>query len=362
MTELEYPYADTPPFGSKLRLQDGVYWLRMALPMALDHINLYMLEDDDGWWIIDTGMAVGKTQEYWQQIFDHHLEGKPIKAVIVTHMHPDHVGQAGWICDKWRVPLYMSFGEYYNARCFAKMNVDDLSWTSEAYFRSAGMDDAFYENFKTHFHGYASIVGAMPGAFIRLEENDELSIKGKKWRVIIGRGHSPEHVCLYCEELSILLSGDQVIPKITSNVSVMPAEPESNPLKQWLHSLLMLKGLPADTLVLPAHNTPFRGLHQRLDYLIEHHEDHLLALEEACVEAKTAFELLPVLFTRELDSSQITMALGECVAHLNYLHQQGRLQRQQDEQGVYHFLSIDPGLEQRARPGEHHRDSGPIQV
>lgn len=361
MTDLEYPYTDIPSFGSKMKLHEGIYWVRMALPMALDHINLYMLEDEDGWWIVDTGMAVGKTQEYWQQIFDHHLEGKPIKAVLVTHMHPDHIGQAGWICEKWRVPLYMSFGEYYNARSFAKMTADDLSWTSEAFFRSAGMSDAFYENFSKNFHGYASVVGKMPGAFLRLEEEDELIIAGNKWRVIIGRGHSPEHVCLYSESQSILLSGDQVIPKITSNVSVMATEPEGNPLQQWFQSLRMLKSLPADTLVLPAHNVPFRGLHQRLDYLIEHHEDHLLALEEACVEAKTAYELLPVLFTRELDSSQITMALGECVAHLNYLFKQGRLKREDDE-GVYRFLSIDPTLEERARPGQHHRDSGPIQV
>lgn len=360
--ELEYPYPDIPAFGTKQKLLEGVYWLRMALPMSLDHINLYMLEDDDGWWIIDTGMPLGDTQQHWQQIFDNHLEGKPIKAVIVTHMHPDHVGLAGWICDTWRVPLYMSFGEYYNARCFAKMTAEDLSWTSEAYFKSAGMGDNFYTQFKKNFTGFASVVGTMPGAFIRLSENDVLTIAGHNWRVIIGRGHSPEHVCLYCEELSVLLSGDQVIPKITSNVSVMAVEPEGNPLQQWLESLEKLKSLGADTLVLPAHNTPFRGLHQRLQYLIEHHEDHLLALEEACVTPKTAVELLPVLFTRELDKSQLTMALGECVAHLNYLSYQGRLERQQDEQGVYRFLSIDPTLVERARPGEHHRDSGPMEV
>lgn len=362
MADLEYPYRETPLPGSRIKLMEGIYWVRMALPMALDHINLYMLEDEDGWWIIDTGMAVGDTREHWQQIFDHHLDGKPIKAVLVTHMHPDHIGQAGWICDKWRVPLYMSFGEYFNARTFAKMSSEDLSWTTEAYFRSAGMGEDFYENFKKNFHGYASVVGAMPGAFIRLEDNDELIIAGNSWRVIIGRGHSPEHVCLYSEKLSLLLSGDQVIPKITSNVSVMPTEPQGNPLKQWLQSLVMLKSLPANTLVLPAHNTPFRGLHQRLDFLIAHHEDHLLALEEACVEAKTAVELLPVLFARELDSSQITMALGECVAHLNYLSFEGKLERHMDAQGVSRYLSIDPELAKRARPGSHHRDSGPMQV
>lgn len=362
MPELEYPYPEIPPAGKKLKLLDGIYWVRMELPMALDHINLYMIEDDDGWWIVDTGMATGNTQQHWQQIFDEHLDGKPIKAVIVTHMHPDHIGQAGWICEKWRVPLYMTFGEYFNARSFTKMTADDLGWTTEAYFRSAGMDAVFYQQFKENFHGFSRLVVPLPGAFNRLENNDELRIGGRSWRIVIGRGHSPEHACLYCESLSILISGDQVIPRITSNVSVMANEPEGNPLLQWLESLQMLKNIPADTLVLPAHNEPFTGLHQRLQYLIEHHEDHLLALEEACIEAKTAFELLPVLFARELDRSQITMALGECVAHLNYLYRQGRLRRLDDEQGVSRFLSIDPTLKERARPGQHHRDSGPLQV
>jgi glyoxylase-like metal-dependent hydrolase (beta-lactamase superfamily II) len=307
-------------------------------------------------------MALGDTRDNWQKIFDHYLDGKPVKAVLVTHMHPDHVGLAGWLCDKWRVPLYMSFGEYYSARSFAKMSAEDLGWTTEAYFRAAGMDATFYEAFKKGFRGYASVVEPMPGAFIRLEENDEIVIAGNKWRVIIGRGHSPEHVCLYCEQLSVLLSGDQVIPRITSNVSVMPAEPEGNPLAQWLHSLQKLKSLPADTLVLPAHNTPFRGLHTRLQFLIEHHQDHLLALEEACIEAKTAFELLPVLFARELDDSQVTLALGECVAHLNYLCQQGRLTRSQDAEGVNRFIANDPDLPARVGRASHHRDSGPIQV
>lgn len=362
MSELVYPFDDTPAVGTTQEIVPGVRWIRMPLPMALDHINLYLLEDDDGWWIIDTGMKWGKVREYWQQIFDNELDGKPVKAVFVTHMHPDHIGQAGWLCERFRIPLYMTFGEYYNARTLTKITVDDLSWTTEAYFRGAGMSDDYFEQMKENFHGFASIVEPLPGSFIRLQEGSEFVIAGNRWRVVIGSGHSPEHACLHCEDLGLMFSGDQVIPRITSNVSVMPTEPEANPLADWFDSLRKLLDLPADTLVLPAHNTPFTGLHTRLNYLIEHHQDHLLALEEACVEPHTAADLMPVLFKRKLDRSQISMALGECVAHLNYLIRDNKLERICDERGVNHYRSIDPSLPGRARPGTHHQDSTPIEV
>jgi glyoxylase-like metal-dependent hydrolase (beta-lactamase superfamily II) len=346
-----------------MEVAPGIRWLRMPLPMALDHINLYLLEDDDGWWIIDTGIGFGPTQELWQQIFDRELGGKPIKAVLCTHMHPDHVGQAGWICDKWRVPLYMTMGEYMSARTYSKMTVDDLSWTSERYYRSAGMDADYFPAMKARFRGFGSVVEKMPGAYRRLEHSDYLTIGGVRWRVVVGSGHSPEHACLYSAALNVLISGDQVIPRITSNVSVSPGEPEGNPLRQWLAShQSFLEQLPADSLVLPAHNTPFFGLHDRLRFLVQHHEDHLLALEDACREPHSAYQLLPVLFKRELDEQQIDMALGECVAHLNYLTLRGQLQREEDAEGVYRYLSVDSTLEQRLRQGGHTPAEAPLQV
>jgi len=184
-----------------------------------------------------------------------------------------------------------------------------------------------------------------------------------RWRIVVGRGHSPEHACLYSASLNVLISGDQVIPRITSNVSVSPGEPEGNPLRYWLAShQSFLEQLPADALVLPAHNTPFLGLHHRLRYLIQHHEDHLLALEDACREPKTAVELLPVLFKRKLDGNLIELALGECVAHLNYLYKRGQVERIEDDEGVYRFLSVDETLESRLRLGGHIPDDGPLQV
>jgi glyoxylase-like metal-dependent hydrolase (beta-lactamase superfamily II) len=205
----------------------------------------------------------------------------------------------------------------------------------------------------------------MPTAYHRLEDGQVLSIGGRRWRIMVGRGHSPEHACLFCGELNVLISGDQVIPRITSNISVMAGEPEANPLKEWLFSLEhFLEALPADALVLPAHNAPFHGLHQRLRQLIDHHEEHLLALEEACVDdSRTAMELLPVLFKRELDDRQIGLALGECIAHLNFLLQRGQLSRQLDASGRYRYLSRDDTLPMRLRRHRHQADEeAPIQV
>ena len=362
---VEYAFPDLPEPGCVMEVAPGVMWLRMPLPLALDHINLYLLEDDDGWWVVDTGIALGSTEELWEQIFDSHLGGKPIKAVLSTHYHPDHTGMAGWLCEKWRVPFYMTQAEYLSGLSFSRMKPAHFSWTSEQHFHRAGYTAEQIASAREQFGGFGPYIKPMPTSYRRLEDGQTLTINDRRWHVVIGSGHSPEHACLFCDELNVLISGDQVIPRITSNISVMGGEPEANPLKEWLHSLEhFLETLPADALVLPAHNVPFHGLHHRLRQLIEHHEDHLLALEEACSEQQpTAMALLPVLFKRELDERQIGLALGECIAHLNYLYQRGQLQRSLDEQGRYRYLSIDDTLPLRLRRHRHEAEEEvPIQV
>jgi glyoxylase-like metal-dependent hydrolase (beta-lactamase superfamily II) len=362
---LRYPYETVPAPGETIEILPGLHWLQMPLPMALNHINLYLLEDSDGWWIVDTGMSIGPTQELWETIFSNVLGEKPVKAVLCTHMHPDHIGMAGWLCDKWKIPLYMTRGEYFSGRAFSSMQKEDFSWTSEQHLRRAGYNEEQIEQARENHGGFGSIISPMPRAFRRLCEGDSLSINGNRWRIVVGSGHSPEHASLYCESLNVLISGDQVIPRITSNVSVSGNEPEANPLQEWLDSHeRYLTVLPSDALVLPAHNTPFYGLHERLRVLIEHHEEHLLALEQACVEnGQTAFELLPVLFKRKLDPNHLGLALGECIAHLNYLFQRGQLSRTEDAEGHYRYRSVDETLAMRVREKRHEPlDDIPLQV
>ncbi|MFM7273749.1 MAG: MBL fold metallo-hydrolase, partial [Gammaproteobacteria bacterium] len=316
-TPLVYPFPQVPAPGGVIEIRPGVLWVRMGLPMALDHINLYLLEDHDGWWIVDTGLKGEQTRRHWEQIFATALGGKPVKALLCTHCHPDHIGQAGWFSERWHAPLWMSYGEYYTARVFATPATEGPLWEGVDFYRAAGAPESFLERIAQRRSGFSGLVEPLPRSFHRIADTEVLEIGGHRWEAVTGHGHSPEHLCLLDRARGLLLSGDQVIPIITSNVSVMAMEPEANPMAAWLDSHRRFLGLPDDVLVLPAHNTPFTGLHARLRALIAHHEDHLEALEEACTRPQTAMELLPVLFRRPLDGDHLSMALGECIAHLN---------------------------------------------
>ncbi len=369
MTDLQYPFQDHPAPGTTLEVAPGVRWLTMPMGGSLNHINLYLLEDDDGWWVVDTGLSLPETAGFWQQIFENELHGRPVLGVICTHMHPDHIGQALMITEHFRCPLYMTRTEYYQARAFSAAGGPSYhsSWISQQFYQRAGMPLDYLRSLRKAWEERSSAGMAMPempAGFVRLKDGDVLTIGGRDWRVMVGSGHSPEHACLFCASLKVLLSGDQILPVITSNVSVHPTEPFANPLKDWMESHDTFLNAPADTLVLPAHNLPFHGVRERLRELIGHHEDRMLAIEEHCARTEaTAKDLLPVLFARELDPLQMMMALGEAIAHLHLLMHRNRLERTLCEDGCYRYRSIDPGLGRRAHPDSHDAPSdGPVLV
>ena len=362
---LTYPFAETPAYGTCLEVAPGVRWLRMPLPMSLDHINLYLLEGDTGWTIVDTGIRGAETRGHWETIFASDIfandlfpnkeGGKPVDQILCTHMHPDHTGQAGYLSERWRAPLLMSYGEYYQARVMGTMMRDGGQWQMSDYFERAGVQPDFLERMAETRSSFAPEPEDLPipSAFIRLADGDELTIGQHRWQVITGTGHSPEHVCLYNKRQKLLVSGDQILPIITSNVSVMPTEPFANPLSGWLASHEKFKAaLPDDVLVLPAHNEPFYGVQDRLQDLIDHHEDRMLVIEENCLDPARAIDLLPHLFKRELDGHSLFMGLGECIAHLHCLMARNRIERTL-EGPHYLYRSIDPALPERARPGQH---------
>jgi len=367
MSELSYPYAEHPGAGTTVEVAPGVRWLTMPMGGSLTHINLYLLEDDAGWWVVDTGLQLDETRHYWHEIFERELGGRPVIGVICTHFHPDHIGQARMITDHFRCPLYMTRAEYYQARAFSGNGPSSHSgWLGEQFYQRAGMPPEYLETLKAAWEkrrADAMTMPELPTGFHRLEHGDVLTINGRDWRVLVGSGHSPEHACLYCGSLKVMLSGDQILPIITSNVSVHPTEPDANPLKDWMESHDRLLELPSDTLVLPAHNLPFYGVRARLRELISHHEDRMLAIEEHCQQPALARELLPVLFARKLDPRQMMMALGEAIAHLHLLMHRNRIERTLHEDGCYRFTSCDPGLARRANPDRHDAPSdGPVLV
>lgn len=341
-TELTYPFSDAIPApGELLAVCNGVYWLRMNLPFALNHINLWLLEDGNGWTIIDCGISNEETRRLWETIFSLHLHDKPVTRVIATHCHPDHLGSADWLCQRWNAPLWMSAAEYSFGRMMQAglSGVDDAS--AVAHFQRHGVTDTeLITQLSKRKNYYPSLVPAIPHAFARMRENQLIPIGAHQWRVITGFGHSPEHVSLYCDELKCLIAGDMLLPRISTNVSVWAVEPLSNPVHLFLDSIRRYLALPQETLVLPSHGKPFRGVHSRVQQLIAHHETRFIEIQKACITPQSANDILPILFPRALDTHQLTFALGEGLAHLHWLWYAGKLKRIQGEDGIVRFVTF----------------------
>ncbi|MGE5386193.1 MAG: MBL fold metallo-hydrolase [Betaproteobacteria bacterium] len=338
---LSFPFPQLPAPGDRIAVAPGVYWLRMSLPFQLDHINLWLIEDGEGWCVVDTGFANDATRAAWEQILGKLV--RPVSRLIVTHFHPDHLGLADWFEKRAGAELHMSTGEFLTAHVVwnevgghgARFMVDQ--------FRQHGLDEERLARYETRGSGYRQSMSALPQTYRRLVEGSELRIGGHVWRTIIGYGHSPEHVALHCPELEVFISGDMLLPKISTNISVMAATPQADTLDAYLSSLdRYARELPATTLVLPSHGLPFVGVQARVEALEAHHSERLQALETACVTPQSAASVLSTLFPRPLDTHQIMFAMGEAIAHLNFLEARGRLTRVPGADGVVRFMREGP--------------------
>jgi glyoxylase-like metal-dependent hydrolase (beta-lactamase superfamily II) len=333
---LRYPFDSKPEPGRVMQVVPGVQWVRMPLPMALNHINLWIIEDGDGWSLVDTGMQTPEIAAAWERVLAGPMAGRPIKRVFGTHMHPDHVGMAGWLTRRFDCPFWMTRLEYVTCRMLVADTGREAPTDALRFYKACGWKTPTLENYKARFGGFGKMVYALPDSYHRVSAGDEIVIGEHRWRAVIGRGHSPEHLCLYCPELRLLISGDQVLPRITSNISVFPTEPDADPLKDWLESLAAIRDeVPDDVLVLPAHNDPFYGLHRRIDQLIQGHERSLERLHQGLTEPHTACDVFSLLFRRPVnDDSVLQMATGESLAHLNCLIRRGQATRSLDGAGV----------------------------
>jgi glyoxylase-like metal-dependent hydrolase (beta-lactamase superfamily II) len=334
---LDYPWAQAPGPGEVCPVAPGVYWLRMPLPFALDHINLWLLEDGAGWTVVDTGVARDDVKLLWDRLRGGPMGGRSILRVIVTHHHPDHLGLAGWLGRQADAPAWMTRTEWLTGTMLHADADARLAAHQVDFFRRNGLDDERARALAERGNRYRRLVSPPPEQYRRLIDGDTIIIGGRTWRVVVAQGHSPEHACLHCEELRLLIAGDQVLPQITPNVSVPAAEPQADPLALFLDSLGRLRALREDTLVLPSHGRPFYGLRERIDRVCDHHETRLAALAGVCDEPRSAADLLTVLFRRELDPHQLMFAMGEALSHLNHLEARGRLARETDVRGIVHF-------------------------
>jgi glyoxylase-like metal-dependent hydrolase (beta-lactamase superfamily II) len=332
---IQYEYDFEPDLGEAIEILPGIQWLRMPLPFMLGHINLWLLRDREGWSIVDTGLNTKLTRKHWKRVFTRHMDDKPATRVLVTHLHPDHSGCAGWLCERFDIELCMSREEYLLCRILVSDTGKPAPVEGRQFYHSAGFEPAAMKRYVELFGAFGTYVSTLPQAYRRLYGGMSFMLGQHEWQVMTGWGHSPEHACLYSPDLNCLISGDQILPTISSNVSVYPTEPSANPLSGWFNSLRRLKGtLPDDVLVLPAHGKPFRGAKVRLDELIDEHETGLGKLRELCREPRRAVDVFPALFKSEITESNLIMATGEAIAHLNYLKENGELRITPDPEGV----------------------------
>ena len=337
-SDLRFPFPSPPDNGRMVALLPGVLWLRLALPFRLDHVNVYLLEDGPGHAVVDTGIGDAATRAVWEALLAGPLRTRPPTRVIATHFHPDHVGMAAWLCERTEAPLLMSQTEYLTTLA---IRLDPKALDAEPYrsfYLGHGLAPDTAASLLAHGHQYLRMVTGLPRTFRRLIAGEELAIGDRRFEVLTGGGHSPEQVMLYDAASKLLLGADQVLARISPNISVQAMDPEGDPLGIYLRSLASLKrALPADTLVAPGHGLPFTGLHARIDELATHHAARCAAIYDACRKTgRTAADLMPVVFGRLIDDPhQMGFAFSEALAHVNLLVRQGRLRF---SDGCYHAL------------------------
>jgi glyoxylase-like metal-dependent hydrolase (beta-lactamase superfamily II) len=332
---LRYPFPEPPKTGELTEVADGIFWVRVPLPFRLNHINVYLIDDGDGWVVLDTGIANKATRDLWEALLSGPLAGRKLTRLIVTHYHPDHIGLAGWLAERFGLPLLTTQTTYLQC-----LNISlspgalDAKPYHDFYLRN-GLNPETTALVTTQGHGYLKMVAPLPPIFERIVDGDTLKIGGRDFAILTCDGHAPEQAMLYCAEDKLFFGADQVLEKISPNVSVWAVDPHGDPLGLFLRSLKELKArLPADVFVLPGHQMPFVGLQTRADELAAHHEKRCAAIFGACSDPKSAADLLPAIFHRPLDPHEMSFAFSEVLAHINTMLRQGALVWAEPRDGI----------------------------
>ena len=340
-TDLVFPRPIPPQPGELVDTAPGIRWLRLALPFALDHVNIYLIDDGDGWAVLDTGVADLRTRIVWQEAIAHKLGGRKLTRLILTHFHPDHLGLAGWMTGDLGLELWMTPGEYRAGRNAGRLLSDEGRLLHRAFFTQHGMNGETIAAAMGRGTGYMKMTTGLPDRYSPLVTGEILRIGGRDFEILTGGGHAPEQAMLLCRAEGIFLAADQVLARISPNIGVWPTEPEANPLRNYLISLKALRrDVPDAVLALPAHNLPFYGLHSRIGALEAHHDARCNEIVAACTTPRTTCEVLPILFPRLLDAHQVGFAFGEVLAHLNHLAELGAIAADTGGGGVIRFTRV----------------------
>lgn len=335
--QIRYPVESPPDHGSAAEISDGILWMRIPLPMALDHVNVYALRDTDGWTVVDTGFDSRKSRAIWESLLSGPLSGLPVRRLVVTHHHPDHVGLAGWFQAEHGAELVTTRTAWLFARMLRLDAQDRPAAETVTYWRGAGMPPEMLERRSAERpFNFADVLAPMPLGFTRICDGETLIAGGRSWSVKTGNGHAPEHATFWAEDESVVIGGDQLLPSISPNLGVYATEPEADPVQEWMVSCHRFRGLSDDTrLVLPGHKLPFTGLSTRLDQLIQNHDSALERLEEHLREPRTAVECFAPLFKRRIADAEYGLALVEAMAHCLHLWHAGRVTRERRKDGAW---------------------------
>ena len=338
---IRYPFPDPPTEGEAITLAPGILWLRMPLPMALDHVNIYALDDGDSWTVIDTGFASKRGRAIWTKLLEGPLAGKPVKRIVVTHHHPDHVGLAGWFMEQGAT-LHMPRTAWLMARMLTLDVQDTTDTRALTFYQRAGMEPAELARRKTERpFNFADCVTPLPLGYTRLREGGKITMGGRTWDIRMGGGHAPEHATFWSRDDNIVIGGDQLLPSISPNLGVYPTEPDADPVSDWLEACEKFQGFATDDqLVLGGHKLPFSGLPLRLNQLIQNHHGALARLLDHLSEPHSAGECFMPLFKRKIGHGEYGLALVESVAHVNHLHQSGQVTRTLRDDGAWVFQAV----------------------
>lgn len=338
---IRYPWDIPPEHGAAIEVAPGVLWTRLPLPMKLDHVNIYALDEGDSWTVIDTGFASKKSRAIWQDFMAGPLGGKPVSRVIVTHHHPDHVGLAGWFQSDLNAELITTRTAWLMARMLTLDVQEKPVQETLEFWRSSGMDpEIFDKRASERPFNFGDIVAPMPLGYTRIKQDDTIQIGGRTWDVHIGNGHAPEHATFWSRDDNLVIGGDQLLPSISPNIGVYATEPMADPLAEWLEACERFVPLArADQLVLGGHKLPFTGLPMRLKQLIDNHHGGLKRLLAYLDTPKTAAACFSPLFKRKIGEGEYGLALVEAIAHLSHLYQTGQVTRTQREDGAFLYQS-----------------------
>jgi glyoxylase-like metal-dependent hydrolase (beta-lactamase superfamily II) len=325
---LSYPDLPVPQPGQMLPVQEGLWWLRMPLPISLDHINLWLLEEPGGYALVDTGMATAAARAIWDQLANTVLAHRPLTRILLTHLHPDHVGLAAWLQRRFGVPVWSTRATLDQLRMLLIEPSAQTLAERMAFFAGHGVEPIDEMAASLGSKGYREAVDGVPAEGRLIVDEEVTQIGSREWRWLETGGHAHGHLCVYAAQpRPVLIAGDQVLPTISPNIGLTPLTPDPNPLATYLQSLERLAGLDATTLVLPSHGRPYVGLAARATEIREHHERQFAKLLAACGTPLTAFQCLPFLYRRQQRGFHLFLAMGEALAHLEYLAISGQFAR-----------------------------------